>query len=173
MQGCCHLDKKNKTNFCRKKTMPHYHKYRHLINRPDGLIFILSGDIPSPQITIGLRYLAKVSGGKSLLSPYVPTGINMRDTCSCTTRHTEVIQCTMGSKSFWSCIQIVQSLWATDHKHMMAKSLILFGPNLKLNKYLRFGYWGLVFCQNNDWLMENIDKWLTVVNLWGKHFKHN
>ena len=58
--------------------MPHYHKYRHLINRPDGLIFILSGDILSPQITIGLRYLAKVSGGKSLLAPYVPTVINMR-----------------------------------------------------------------------------------------------
>ena len=68
-----------------------YPKYRHLINRPEGLIFILSGDILSPQIKMGLRYLAKVSGSKTLLAPYVPTGSNMRDICSCTTRHTEVI----------------------------------------------------------------------------------
>ena len=30
------------------------------------------------------------------------------------------------------------------------------------NKYLEFGYKGLVFCRNNGWLMENMDKGLTV-----------
>ena len=30
------------------------------------------------------------------------------------------------------------------------------------NKYLGFGYKGLVFCRNNSWLMKNMDKGLTV-----------
>ena len=38
-----------------------------------------------------------------------------------------------------------------DYGHTMAKSQ---------NKNLGFGYKGLVFCRNNGWLMENIDKGL-------------
>ena len=68
MQSCCHLDKKNKTDFCRKKTMPHYHKYRHLINRPDGLIFILSGEILSPPDYNRVKVLCKSKWGQ------IPTG---------------------------------------------------------------------------------------------------
>ena len=33
------------------------------------------------------------------------------------------------------------------------------------NEYLGFGYKGLVFCRNNDWLMENMDKELTVAQM--------
>ena len=52
----------------------------------------------------------------------------------------------------------------TDYGHTMAKSLILCGPNSNSNpnKYLGFGSKGLVFCRNNYWLMENMDKGLTV-----------
>ena len=50
----------------------------------------------------------------------------------------------------------------TDYGHTMVKSLILCGPNSNPNKYLGFGYKGLVFCRNNDWLIENMDKGLTV-----------
>ena len=49
----------------------------------------------------------------------------------------------------------------TDYGHTMAKSQILCGPNSNL-KYLGFGYKGLVFSRNNGWLMENMDKRLTV-----------
>ena len=50
----------------------------------------------------------------------------------------------------------------TDYGHTMAKSLI-FEAQIQIqititNKYLGFGYKGLVFCRNNGWLMENIDK---------------
>ena len=33
------------------------------------------------------------------------------------------------------------------------------------NKYLESGYKGLVFCRNNGWIMENMDKGLTVPKL--------
>ena len=49
-----------------------------------------------------------------------------------------------------------------DYKHMMAKSLILCSPHLNSNKYLGVGYKGFVFCRNNGWLIENMDKGLTV-----------
>ena len=38
---------------------------------------------------------------------------------------------------------------STDYGHTKAKSLILCGPNPNPNKYLGFGYKGLVFCRNN------------------------
>ena len=50
----------------------------------------------------------------------------------------------------------------TDYGHTMAKSLILCGQNSNPNKYLGFGYNGLVFCRNNGSLMENMDKGLIV-----------
>jgi hypothetical protein len=45
----------------------------------------------------------------------------------------------------------------------MAKFPILCGPNQipTPNKYLEFGYKGLVFCKNNGWLMENMVNGLT------------
>ena len=50
----------------------------------------------------------------------------------------------------------------TDYGHTMAK---FFAAKIQIpmpNKYLRFGYKGLVFYRNNGWLMENMDKGLTV-----------
>ena len=60
--------------------------------------------------------------------------------------------------------------WLTDYGHTMAKSLLLCGPNSNSiqiqipipNKYLVFGYKVLFFCRYNCWLMENMDKGLTV-----------
>ena len=48
--------------------------------------------------------------------------------------------------------KIALMLEVSDYGHMMAKSLILFGPNSnpKPKKYLGFGYKGLHFCRNND-----------------------
>jgi hypothetical protein len=46
----------------------------------------------------------------------------------------------------------------TDYGHTKAKFLILCGPN----RYFCCGYKGLVFCRNNGWIMENMDKGLTV-----------
>ena len=40
---------------------------------------------------------------------------------------------------------------------MKVKSIILWGQNSNPN-----GYKGLVFCRNNGWIMENMDKGLTV-----------
>ena len=54
------------------------------------------------------------------------------------------------------------SVLPTDYGHTMAKFLILCGPNSNPNRYLDFGYKGLVFCRSNGWLMENMDKGLTV-----------
>ena len=42
-----------------------------------------------------------------------------------------------------------------------AKSLI-FAPKFKLNEYLGRGYKGVVFCRNYDWIMEKMDKGITV-----------
>ena len=55
----------------------------------------------------------------------------------------------------------------TDYGHTMAKSLNLGGQNSNPTPkyYLGFGYKGLVFCRNNGWLMENMDKgpkWLLI-----------
>ena len=44
--------------------------------------------------------------------------------------------------------------------HYFLKKLSLYIPIL--NIYLGFGYKGLVFCRCNGWLMENIDRGLTV-----------
>jgi hypothetical protein len=49
----------------------------------------------------------------------------------------------------------------TDYGHMMAKSLILCGPN-----YLEFGYKGLLFCKNNGWLMETMCMKVHTVPKW-------
>ena len=49
----------------------------------------------------------------------------------------------------------------TDYGHTKAESLILCGPNSN-PKYLGCGYKGLVFCRNNDWLIQNMDKELRV-----------
>ena len=51
---------------------------------------------------------------------------------------------------------------STDYGYIKAKSLILCGPNSNPNpqKYLGCGYKG--FCRNNDWIMENMDKRLTL-----------
>ena len=49
----------------------------------------------------------------------------------------------------------------TDYRHTMA----YFAAQIQIpipNKNLGFGYKGLVFCRNNGWLMENMDKGLTV-----------
>ena len=45
-----------------------------------------------------------------------------------------------------------------DYEHTKAKSQILCG----LNSNPTVGYKGLVFFRNNDWIMENMDKGLTV-----------
>ena len=37
------------------------------------------------------------------------------------------------------------------------------------NKYLGFGYKGLVFCRNNGWLMEKMDKGLTGSDKWAEN----
>ena len=54
---------------------------------------------------------------------------------------------------------------STDYRHMMDKSLILSGLNSNPNpkKYLGFVYKGLVFFRINGWIMENMDKGLTVL----------
>ena len=46
-----------------------------------------------------------------------------------------------------------------NYGHTMAKSLIQIQVP---NKYLGFTFKGLVFCRNNYWLMENMDKRLTL-----------
>ena len=49
----------------------------------------------------------------------------------------------------------------TDYGHTMTK---FFPAQIQLplpNEFLGFGYKGLVFCGNNGWLMENMDKGLT------------
>ena len=37
-----------------------------------------------------------------------------------------------------------------------------YGQTKTKNKYLGCGYKGLVFCRNNGWIMENMDKGLNV-----------
>ena len=56
----------------------------------------------------------------------------------------------------------IEILLQTDYEHTMAKSLTLCGPNS--NKYLEFGYKGLVFFVEImvDYLMANMDKGLNV-----------
>ena len=52
----------------------------------------------------------------------------------------------------------------TDYWHMKVKSLI-FAAQIQIqipNKYLGFGCKGLDFCRNDGWLMEKMDKGLTV-----------
>ena len=56
---------------------------------------------------------------------------------------------------------------ATDYGHTMAKSLILWVPNSNPNKiqqniYLGLGYKGIVFCRNNGWTTQNMNKGPTV-----------
>ena len=48
----------------------------------------------------------------------------------------------------------------TDYGHTMVEFLILCSPksNLIPNKYFGCGYKGFVFCRNNGWIMENIEK---------------
>ena len=49
----------------------------------------------------------------------------------------------------------------TDCGHMMAKSQMSLRPKIQIpipNKYLEFGYKGLVFWRNNGWLMEKMGK---------------
>ena len=59
------------------------------------------------------------------------------------------------------CLMLILS--STDYGHTMAKYLILCGPNSNPNpnRYLGFGYRGLVFCRNNNGIMENMDKGLS------------
>ena len=57
--------------------------------------------------------------------------------------------------ALWDFLVLLLMQLITDYGHMKAKSLI---PN----KYLGCGYKGLVFCRNNGWIMENMDKGLTV-----------
>ena len=47
----------------------------------------------------------------------------------------------------------------TDYEHTIAKSLIL---STQIQIPTDFGYKGLFFGRNNDWLIENMDKGLTV-----------
>jgi len=52
--------------------------------------------------------------------------------------------------------------WTTDTRWLNPQ---FFAAQIQIpipNKYLRFGYKGLVFYSNNGWLMENMDKGLTL-----------
>ena len=57
-------------------------------------------------------------------------------------------------------VELKGTTCTTDYGHTKAKSQILCGPNSNPN--LGVGYKGLVFCRNNGWIMENMDKELTV-----------
>jgi hypothetical protein len=57
-----------------------------------------------------------------------------------------------------------------DYRHTKVKSLTLCGPNS--NKYLGCGYKGLLFCRNNDWIIENMGNGLTIPKGW-RHFVDN
>ena len=52
----------------------------------------------------------------------------------------------------------------TEYEHTKAKSLILCeqNSNHNPNKYLGYGCKGSVFCRNNGWIMENMDKGLSI-----------
>ena len=53
----------------------------------------------------------------------------------------------------------------TNYGHTMAKSLIICGPDSNLKSQINIFDLDLVFCENNGWLMENMDKGLTVPKL--------
>ena len=74
-------------------------------------------------------------------------------------------------QTFWllkkvNCIYSIKrsGLWTRTTDKQKAKSQF-FAAQIQIpnsTKYLGCGYKGLVFCRNNDWLMENVDKGLKV-----------
>ena len=59
-------------------------------------------------------------------------------------------------------LEIMIEQWKTWTRNSLYQNVWWWFSRKIPNKCLGFGYKGLVYCRNNDWLMENMDKGLNV-----------